>query len=174
MKKLSLLITLSLGLMLCVGQTNKYHQFSTDNAVWNFNYKSSCFAPPYGAVEYNYSINMSGDTTINSLIYHKIYVPHIEMISTCGSGAGVITTGYKGAIREDTTVKIVYIIPSSSSSEEILYDFTMQIGDTASGITQCSSPNTINLVDSVLVGNGYRNRTMDRRPDHIVIKTLCR
>jgi hypothetical protein len=46
------------------------------------------------------------------------------------------------------------------STEQLLYDFTMQVGDTVKGFLEsfASPAETVYSIDSVLVGNGYRKR----------------
>lgn len=63
-----------------------------------------------------YTIN--GDTAINSLIYNKIWV----------SGDSLSTWQYQGLLREES--KVVYYIPPNGI-EGVLYDFNLEIGDTA-------------------------------------------
>jgi hypothetical protein len=69
--------------------------------------------------------------------------------------------GYNGAIREDSANKIVYIVPPSSSTEEVLYDFNLQVGDTIMGYfynTISGNREIVQSIDSVLVGGNYRKR----------------
>jgi len=61
---------------------------------------------------------IDGDSVINSLIYNKIWA----------SFDSLSTWQYQGLIREDSN--IVYYIPPNGN-EGILYDFNLEIGDTA-------------------------------------------
>lgn len=139
-------------------QTSVYHEFPDSNAVWNFNFWAYCFASGTGD-EY-YSIAISGDTVIASQTYHKLTTPYVESYST--GTCGGINTGYKGAVREDVLNKKVYYYHPSASSEELLYDFNMQVGDTLKGFI-ANDPfgvplDTVQEIDSVLVGATYRKR----------------
>ncbi len=156
MKRL-LLITFLFIAQFAKGQSTIYHAFPDSNAIWNFNFGMYCFFN--GTADDYYSITISGDTLINSQTYHKLTTPYIQSYST-GNCAGAVATGYKGAIRQDTTNRKVFFIPPSNNTEELLYDFTMQVGDTVSGYTetQAMPPDIVQSVDSVLVGNTYRKR----------------
>ena len=156
MKKLliifSALLTLSAS-----GQTSVYHPYPDSNAVWNFHFQLYCFFNGTGD-EY-YSMTFSGDTLINSQAYHKLTTPYVQSFSTLTCGG--VSTGYKGAIRQDTTVKKVFYVPPTDTAEQLLYDFTLQVGDTVRGYIEAFTFPTADIVqsiDSVLVGNTYRKR----------------
>ena len=137
-------------------QSNNYKEFPDSNAVWNFHYSMHCLQNGTGN-EY-YSIELKGDTIINSLKYHKLHTPYIES-HTSGS-CNFPTIGYKGALREDVQQKKVYYIPPFETTERLLYDFNMQIGDTVEGYTQeqfQNSVNTVIAIDSVLI-NGQDHK----------------
>lgn len=137
-------------------QTNVYHPFPDSNAVWNMHYYQYCFGP---VTQENYSILMSGDTVISSQTYHKLSIPYVQVItSTCGLNT---TTGYKGAVRQDIALKKVFFVPPSSSTEELFYDFNLQVGDTVVGYfgtTFSTMPEIVQSIDSVLVGGNYHKR----------------
>jgi hypothetical protein len=137
------------------GQTSLYHPMPTSNAVWNIDYYLAPCWPIFSYSE-TYSIVMSGDTTINSKIYHKLYTPAV-IKSNPTTSCGGQSPGYKGAIREDTLLKKVFI--AWDTTEILLYDFNMQVGDTVKGLTEISScPDTVISIDSVLVGSNYHKR----------------
>lgn len=153
MKKHLLILTAVLSSTIAHGQTNIYHPFPDSNAVWNFHFQWYCFAD--GTADEYYSIAILGDTIINSQTYHKLTTPFVQSFSigTCGGQS----TGYKGAIRQDTSNRKVFFVPPSSNMEELLYDFTMQIGDTVQAYTGMPT-DTVQSIDSVLVGSTYRKR----------------
>ena len=99
--------------------------------------------PPF---ENNYSIIISGDTLINGLLYQKLTI--------------VNPLWYKGSIRQDTINRKVFIIPPAAATEELLYDFTMQVGDTVKGYIEnyLNTKDIVENIDTVLVGNNYRKR----------------
>ena len=155
MKKL-LLLNLILLTLFAKGQTSAYHSFPDSNAVWNFHFQHYCFFNGTGD-EY-YSITFSSDTLINSQTYHKLTTPFVQSFST--GTCGGIPTGYKGAIRQDTANKKVFYIPPTDTTEQLLYDFTMQVGDTVRGYIETFAFTTdiVQSIDSVLIGSTYRKR----------------
>ncbi len=154
MKKLLLLFT-TLMTLSSIGQTSVYHPFPDSNVVWNFHYYLNCFM---GLGNEYYSITISEDTLINSISYHKLTTPFIKSFST--GTCEDISSGYKGAIRQDTALKKVFYVPPTDITEQLLYDFNMQIGDTIKGFLENNafSPDTVISIDSVLVGANYRKR----------------
>jgi hypothetical protein len=131
-------------------QTSVYHSFPDSNAQWNFQLSvMSC--------NENYSIVLSGDTTIKAKLYHKLAITGVQPIFPYPCN----TKGYKGAIREDIPAKKVFIIPASDTTEHLLYDFNMNVGDTLKGyIRGFGFPNdyVVQSIDSVFVGTTYRKR----------------
>ena len=150
MKKIMrFLLTIVLMLILATSvQATTYFPFPENNATWNFHWS---LIGMYGDYEENYSITISGDTTINSLTYRKLITPFANTISL---------RGYKGAFRQDIAAKKIYYVPRNETTEQLLYDFTLQVGDTVKGYTQANlqQKDTIKSIDSVLVGNSYRKR----------------
>lgn len=155
MKKL-LIIILALAAQLTNAQTTFYHKFPDSAAIWNYHF--------YGCIYFgntvieNYSIILTGDTIINNLNYNKLNINFIQANYPNSCGA---TIGYKGAIRQDTLAKKVYIVPPAQTSEQLFYDFTLQVGDTVKGYIAKHSDWYTELVisiDSVLIGNSFRKR----------------
>lgn len=139
-------------------QTNVYHPFPDSSAQWNIHMLAMSFSGP--PTEEFYSIIISGDTLINSLVYHKLTIPYVQSV---GKSAATITTPvYRGAIRQEIANRKVFIVPPSALTEQLLYDFNLQAGDTVRGyIESWVNPNEVVLaVDSVMVGNSYHKRWM--------------
>ena len=143
--------------MFASAQTSFYHPFPDSNACWNFNFSQAICIFGYSFEEY--SIIIEGDTTINDQIYHTLNTPYVDFF-TNGTCTQINGSGYKGAVRQDIQNKKVYYIPPLSSTEHLLYDFNMGIGDTVQGYTapNTGTYDTVILIDSVLVGNNYRKR----------------
>lgn len=141
MKKLLFLISALITLS-SLAQQPVYFPFPESNAQWNIHMLQMGW-PPY---ENNYSIIIAGDTLLNGLIYKKLMI--------------VNPAWYKGAIRQDTINKKVFIIPPTAVTEELLYDFTMQVGDTVKGYIEnlLNPKDIVQTIDTVLVGNDYRRR----------------
>lgn len=151
-KRLLILLVLFMNWAFIKAQTN-YHSFPDSNAVWNFHLQAYCFSN--GQADEHYSITLSGDTIINNQTYQKLSTPYVQSNST-GSCGGTLS-GYKGAIREDSANKKVFIIPPTDSTEKLLYDFNLQVGDTVKGYIGNFEP-IVQSIDSVLVGSHYRKR----------------
>lgn len=136
-------------------QTSVYHPFPDSSALWNFQREIFCqFFLSYE----HYSIQITGDTTINNQTYHVLNTRSITTDNPSCSGWGGI--GYRGAIRQDTVLKKVYYVQPTDSVEQLLYDFNLQVGDTVRGFTQegIYGTDTVVEIDSVLIGSDYRKR----------------
>jgi hypothetical protein len=158
MKKILVLFSTILTLV-ANGQTS-YYSFPDSNAVWNIETYYQCWGGVPGPVYQFYSITFSGDTLISSQTYHKLTAPFVETYASGCSGGGIVLDVYKGAIRQDSTNRKVFFVPPSNNIEELLYDFNMQVGDTVKGYleTFASPVDTVESIDSVLVGSTYRKR----------------
>lgn len=155
MKKNFLILIALVVLQSASAQTNVYHPFPDSNAVWNFEMQMICFGGNYSN-DY-YSIIYTGDTTIGLYNYHHLGTPYLNhyVQGNCGSA----TTG-TGFIRQDTALKKVFLLLPPDTTEQLLYDFTMQVGDTVKGYIGSFAfpPDVVQAIDSVIVGNNYRKR----------------
>ncbi len=136
-------------------QTSVYHPFPDSSALWNFQREIFCqFFLSYE----HYSIQITGDTTINNQTYHVLNTRSITTDNPSCFGWGGI--GYRGAIRQDTVLKKIYYVQPTDSVEQLLYDFNLQVGDTVRGFTQegVFSPDIVLEIDSILIGSDYRKR----------------
>ncbi|MGV8964265.1 MAG: T9SS type A sorting domain-containing protein [Candidatus Saccharimonadaceae bacterium] len=157
MKKLLLLIAM-LSVFSAKSQTFVYHPFPESNATWNVNVSQAmCFMG--GSSSEDYSITFSGDTIIGNLAYQKLTRPFVQFSFT-GGCTQINFPGYQGAIRQDVSNKKVYYVSPSQSAEQLLYDFTMEPGDTVKGYLESfnNPPDIVTEIDSVLVGDTYRKR----------------
>jgi len=163
MKTFLLFIICLLQLNRFEAQTNVYHPFPSDNsAVWNVSYVDYWFIE---CRKYSYSI--TGDTTINGLAYHKIgkqgqeyvmdYYQGNPNIPYCTNQVTQNFNYYSGAIREDLVQKKIYFIEPTLSIESVLYDFTLNVGDTIKGYFSSGPPSLVILsIDSILIGTQFR------------------
>jgi hypothetical protein len=159
MKKYLLLI-LCFRLIPALAQTSVYHSFPSADASWNFSKTWYCWTDPSPMINVSYSCTFAGDTVIAAQTYHKIHIPFLQsVISSCSSGTSSFSV-YKGAIREDSTLKKVFFVPPYLGSEQLLYDFNLNVGDTVRGYleTYASPVDIVQSIDSVLVGSNYRKR----------------
>lgn len=155
MKILTCFYLISILLYYCNAQTSIYHPFPESDVVWNYTATEPCWGS--GLPMDHYSYILTGDTIINTLTYHKLFIPFVQQ--GCN---GEITPGYKGSIRQDILEKKVYFIPHTEVTEYLLYDFNMAVGDTVEGYTMHPFYNDaeywVQSIDSVLVGINYRKR----------------
>jgi len=140
-------------------QTPVYYPFPEKDAVWNMYFSPPGLCPgPVWSKDY-YSMILSGDTVIGNQTYHKLNIHGVQVISTSTfTTCGNTVPRYKGAIRQDIPNKKVFIVPPSANSEQLLYDFNMQVGDVLKGHLASASTETVQAIDNVLVGNNYRKR----------------
>jgi hypothetical protein len=139
-------------------QTYVYHEFPDSNAVWNFAYDQFCMSFPGGGFDHiDYSVTITGDTVIGGQNYSKLYTPYLQV--SVSSGCTVpVTAGYQGAFREDASAKKVFYVAPGNTTEQLLYDFNWQVGDTIFGALSAftGSADTVISLDSILIGSGYR------------------
>lgn len=146
--------------MTLTGFGQAYQPFPTSNAMWRENsggFQCSCCS------DFQYTI--TGDTVINSLTYHKIQktgVKYLEdWMGSCSSNIAYAINQYAGCYRNDSINKKVFFIYPMTSSDTLLYDFNLSIGDTVPPSPLNDNGNIVNIVtniDSVYLGNVYRKR----------------
>jgi hypothetical protein len=158
------------------GQTSVYHPFPDSGAVWiemyGTGHSNLCCCSGGPCVEERYFQHfLRGDTVIGINSYKKIcksgrYRWYISGPPTCppwctGNWAwNYFAEQYVGAIRQDTSQRKVFFVPSSASSEALLYDFNLNPGDTLppSYINYNYPNNIISSIDSILIGNNYHKK----------------
>jgi len=102
----------------------------------------------------------TGDTLIDGLAYKIIH----EAVSPVSSGCCSVPLGIgPGYLRDDTAAHKVYWRIPGTSSDSLLYDFTLEEGDTLRGLYAntglcAEGVVTVISIDSVQVGNSYRRR----------------
>lgn len=156
MKQLFSSLSYFLFLTTCVyAQTSVYHTFPDSVATWKVSWSDEgCFSSSIPASEYIYSI--SGDTILGLHSYNKIN----RQVSPCGfccSPPFYSPTDYIGAFREDIAQKKIYFILNNTTTEGLLYDFSLAVGDTLLPDYIVSGPSAIiTSIDSILIGATYR------------------
>jgi hypothetical protein len=155
MKKLLLLLVF-ISPFFSKAQTNVYHPFPDSNAVWGM--IGGCidgFCGDWGYFKDYYD----GDTIIDGFAYKKIYSEGIQMTGgSCCPYPGTAGTGY---LREDTLARKVYWRTQWMNTDTLLYDFTLNIGDTLRGYLEyCGSgvPVTVQSIDSIFINTSFRKR----------------
>jgi hypothetical protein len=128
---------------------DSYIPFPTENAQWREVHIQQGVCDPGCMSQYK----MIGDTTINSMVYHKIYLQQDTL-------AGTATATYAGALREQS--KKIYFWSKYYNYEKRLYDFSKNVGDTLQNLPQQyldSNPSmvcTIVKIDTTLIDGAYR------------------
>lgn len=151
--KFRLLFLFITGSFFLKGQTSVYHPMPDSNAVWNFHCSQTCL----GITDEYYSITVPSDTVVKGNSYHKLYVAYVMASPTL---CVINNAGYKGAYRDDTLMKKVFYVPSSDTTEYLLYDFNLQVGDSVRGYLQscCGPLDKVISIDSILIGGIYHKR----------------
>ncbi|MBK7886568.1 MAG: hypothetical protein IPJ86_04470 [Bacteroidetes bacterium] len=169
MKKFFLVSIILFFSFLGKAQTSIYHPFPDSSANWNFTGDNICWGI-FGnsTISYQMTIKFGADTLINSVSYHTLNIP--AYIYDAGPnclnpppGISVLPGKYCAAIRNDHGAKKVFIIPENDSTEQLLYDFNWQVGDSIKGylaamINTNFICDTVISIDSVIVGGSYRKR----------------
>ncbi|MEP7170413.1 MAG: hypothetical protein ABI855_13665, partial [Bacteroidota bacterium] len=162
MKKLLLLAAILITLS-AKAQTSVYHPFPEDSATWVTDiFYNTCFG-------YCSSIfyEMKGDTIINSQSYNKIYSRYgrfYYIIWPPNSVVGVDSfsaCSYRGAIRQDSISEKVYFIDSTMTTDTLLYDFNLTIGDTIQSWYNkwyMPWPLIVSGIDSISINGNYHKR----------------
>lgn len=129
-----------------------YHPFPTDSAVWMEEHIDSD-----GYYTYK-RMYMLGDTVVGSLNYKKMY----QTAATWASffPTPIFPSNYFGCMREDVAAKKVYFLNPGITTEYLLYDFNLVVGDEIAITSICSSDDTVRVtsIDSVLVNGNYNKR----------------
>lgn len=141
--KTTLLFLLTIVLLTSYAQSQ---HFPDSNAIWS--------VP-------NYKYFIEGDSTYNSQVYHKFYISDDSLMTN---------RSFYGLFRYDTLLKKAYAIHHLSHTENLLYDFSIQLGDTTTVFPIGEPPNAagtsirvkVIAVDSTnLNGQLYRRLKLD-------------
>lgn len=158
-------ILISLGTSFSLmSQTNVYHPLP-ENTIWRVDF-SAAWHECMNQIYYHYYFE--GDTTINGIGYRRVM--RSPILSTFIGGGFyyglpqncnlhiMITPsdylgGYAGVIRDDTISNKVYgFRPGFDTSEVVLMDYNLDVGDTV------IFDWTVNSIDSILINGNYRKR----------------
>lgn len=113
--------------------------------------------------DYNFSYYLQGDTIINTLTYHKVYKSAGTAHEHCAIGGTLnnwynLNNEYAGSYRQDTAMKRVYFISPFAIQECLLYDFSLNVGDTLNNGCTCGNNCIVSSIDTVQIKNNYRKR----------------
>lgn len=172
MKKLLLFLIGTSCFVISNAQSSVYKNFPDTNFIWvetsNGIPGGGCCCGGICINDYSYQVFFDGDTVLNSQVYSKFYetgsmTAYIVGPPSCAPWCNNITstTSYyshqlTGFLRHDAAAKKVY--EWSGGQELLMYDFTMQVGDSARGRIGNPNMNYVSAIDSMLVGNQYHKR----------------
>jgi len=159
MKKLLTLLFLIEFVYTAKAQTNVYHPFPDSNAVWGMSSGCGDMINQCGNFVYN-KLYYDGDTVISGYSYKKIAMQNGTETNGSCCGIPYPYSGGLGFLRQNTSGRKVYWRDQWMTSDTLLYDFTLNVGDTLTGFLNCgnSPPLTVFSIDSILVGSSYRKR----------------
>lgn len=118
-------------------------------------YNNGVIPPPIWSYTNYWETYYSGDTTILNQEYKKIEKTEFDIfcLNTVISGPD-----YIGAIRDDTIQKQVFYVPTGDSVEKLIYDFTLETGDTLFSYLNWNEPLIVDFIDSVVISAEYHKR----------------
>lgn len=128
-------------------------------AYWRVDAFDSDIGPPACSGSYYFHYSTGNDTVISAKTYVKITrSPSIVSGSTPCYYADV-TPGYVGALRDDSIANKVFFIYQSQTTDSLLFDYNLNIGDTVKGIlAPLFSYAFVSSIDSVLINSQYHKR----------------
>jgi len=91
-----------------------YTPMLENGKIWNMKYETWTVGIPNSTVTTNYGYFIDGTTTFNSTTYYVLRDSRNTNVYY---------------LREDITNKKVYLYSTTNSTEELLYDFNVQVGD---------------------------------------------
>lgn len=152
-----------------IGYSQNYIPLVDTNSIWKISWN---FYPPPPEPAYSdyYRYSITDDTIFNDTIYKKLYMVQMDLFCS----KIVLDSLFIGGIREEISEKKVYFIQDANSGEHLLYDFTLDVGDTV--------PNTLNnyaypelivsAIDSILCADKYRKRYIYSRDTWAPIEVI--
>jgi hypothetical protein len=169
MKNFILVIVLiALMVQVSTAQTNVFHPMPDSNAIWHEILSTGTYVdgdnPCFDCMDYQYQI--IGDTIVGSNTHHKLYRVGYGYNYTSQNGCSqqlnciwTNTDYYLGCFREDTAARKDYYIYPADTTESLLYDFTLNVGDTLRiSIHGPQQTGVVQKIDSIMVGTDYRKR----------------
>ena len=101
---------------------------------------------------------IEGDTVFNDTVYHKVYNLRRDVFCSDSIISG---PEYDGALREDTINQKVYYRGNANSIERLIYDYTLQVGDTLPEEMNWFSPYSgvyVTAIDTITTFDGVQRR----------------
>lgn len=138
-----------------MGQAGVYRTLPLENGVWCM----STACTDNGCGDHGYIRTYSqGDTAIAGSVYSVMRNDlYPESDGTC---CPIPVMEQRTYIREDTIARKVYVRTDLMTSDSLLYDFTLNVGDTLHGyLSSCATTTyTVQSIDSILIGGVFNKR----------------
>ncbi len=148
MKK-TLIILVTLLLIQKIKCQNAYVPMPMQNCEWQVSNQANCtWLNNPGTSAESYTIYPGNDTIIATKRYIKFYVTDTYTISGAGCVSQTKTTGYWGAVRQDTAAQKIYV-KLSAGNEVLYYNFNLHKGDTMKTYLGYPNPIPYQIIDSV-------------------------
>ena len=139
----------------CLLASSQQNHYFLDNARWVYQTEKS-YEPGqiniYSGLEENVIL---GDTILNGVAYKKLYkrFKHINTVMPPFPNQGSTTTSYESKgpmfIRYEASGNSLYFKESADSSEVVIYDFNIGLGDTIALRSEYFSYNTVKRMDTI-------------------------
>jgi hypothetical protein len=133
MKAIRLYTLLALMMMACGMKAQETTSILKDNSEWNILWQSTGVPTPELVTE---SLMVSGDTLVDGVLYKKVLR---KLSSETQHWHGSLEYDLYGIIKEEESGKVFYK-PIEQEIEYLLYDFGMNVNDTAV-MYWCQNPN---------------------------------
>jgi len=161
MKKL---YTSAIIILIAVGKISAQNEYLQHNPQWVVINGNGVFYPCISYDSTHYFLN--GDSIINSLTYKQLWKCGHTWYSWqspnpnpgCGGQMTYCDTVATGFLRSQGLQ--MYYIPSGDTTEQLLYDFNLNVGDSLP-VTYtycCPGGETVTAIDSIYTPYGYRKR----------------
>lgn len=154
MQKLLLTFFLKI-IFITILMSQNYHPLAKENVYWDVLHGNSQNLYIYdGGARFFFD----GDTLIGNHVYNKLFYYPFEIIYNPYPSFYVDTTivNFQSYIREDTLTRKTYIVqPWSGTNEVLLFDFSLNVGDTLnSSYTTDGSPLVVDSMAIITLLNG--------------------
>jgi hypothetical protein len=154
-------------------QTSVYHAFPDSAVIWRedangISFSCCCAGNCWSYEEYQYVLGT--DTLINGVMRKKLFQHGSNTTGIIGppncppwcqgsSSTTYYNYDYTGSIHQDIPQQKVYYTMPGDTTMQLLYDFTLNVGDTLPPSYNNYEPtNHVVTIDSVLVGSNYHKR----------------